>query len=132
VIPVCDGFAAIDSNVSLDAPSDAWQNIAPMSEVCHASGGDVQLVVMERVDRTTDAMRFSVLSIEPTLFKEWSLVREWGRIGAAERRRIELYETERAARVELETWLSRKRRRGYAICQRRVGSASATTAVGGI
>jgi predicted DNA-binding WGR domain protein len=89
-----------------------------MSEVSSAYGGDLQLVVLEKVDRTTNALRFYVLSIEPTLFCEWSLVRGWGRIGAAERRRIELYQTERAARVELETWLARKQRRGYAVCPR--------------
>jgi len=87
-----------------------------MSEVCDVCDGDVQLVVLERVDRATNALRFYVLSIEPTLFREWSLVRGWGRIGAAERRRIQLYQTEGAARVELETWLARKQRRGYEVC----------------
>jgi predicted DNA-binding WGR domain protein len=89
-----------------------------MSELSSASGGNLQLVVLEKADRTTNALRFYVLSIEPALFCEWSLVRGWGRIGAAERRRIELYQPERAARVELETWPARKRRRGYAVCKR--------------
>jgi predicted DNA-binding WGR domain protein len=35
--------------------------------------------------------RYYVLSVEPTLFAEWSLVRRWGRIGGAERTRIELH-----------------------------------------
>lgn len=93
-----------------------------MAEASGISKGDVQLVVLEKVDRASNALRFYVLSIEPTLFREWSLVRGWGRIGCAERRRIELYETAVAARVELETWLARKRRRGYVVCHARGGA----------
>ncbi len=35
--------------------------------------------------------RFYVLAIEPTLFGETALVREWGRIGSWGRRRLDLY-----------------------------------------
>jgi hypothetical protein len=49
-----------------------------MSEVSTAYDGDVQLVVLAKVDRTTNALRFYVQSIEPTLVSAWSLVRGCG------------------------------------------------------
>ena len=36
----------------------------------------LQIVVLERVDPTDNAFRFYVLSVEPTLFEDYSLVRE--------------------------------------------------------
>lgn len=59
--------------------------------------------------------RYYVLSIEPTLFNEPALVREWGRIGRSSSRRIKIYNSRAAARVTLEAWLRKKVRRGYAI-----------------
>jgi predicted DNA-binding WGR domain protein len=42
----------------------------------------LNVLVLERVDRTKSMARYYVLSVEPTLFAESSLVRRWGRIGA--------------------------------------------------
>ncbi|HEY1780426.1 MAG TPA: WGR domain-containing protein [Roseiarcus sp.] len=44
----------------------------------------LNVLVLERVDRTKNMARYYVLSVEPTLFAESSLVRRWGRIGGAE------------------------------------------------
>ena len=57
--------------------------------------------------------RYYVLSIEPSLFGDATLIREWGRIGRPGQRRVELYENQSYAVEALETWLQRKRRRGY-------------------
>jgi predicted DNA-binding WGR domain protein len=62
--------------------------------------------------------RYYVLSIEPSLFGDATLVREWGRIGQPGQRRIELYESQSRAVEALETWLKRKRRRGYSLRSR--------------
>ena len=51
----------------------------------------LNVLVLERVDRTKNMARYYVLSIEPTLFAELSLVRRWGRIGGAGRTRIDLH-----------------------------------------
>ena len=51
--------------------------------------------------------RFYVVAIEPTLFGEMALVREWGRIGSSGRRRLDLHPN-RAAAAE-------KARRGYRV-----------------
>lgn len=57
--------------------------------------------------------RFYVLAIEPTLFGDAALVREWGRIGTSGRRRLDLHADPTAAAEALDVWLMRKARRGY-------------------
>lgn len=77
-------------------------------------------IVLERVDPTMNMARFYVLSVEPTLFGNSALVREWGRIGSPGRRHSEFFDQVAEACVALDTWLARKRRRGYV--QRRARS----------
>ena len=38
----------------------------------------LQVLVLDRVDRAKNMARYYVLSIEPTLFEEFTLVRRWG------------------------------------------------------
>jgi predicted DNA-binding WGR domain protein len=73
----------------------------------------VQLLVLDRIDDARNMARFYVLAIEPNLFDEVSLVREWGRLGANGRRRIELHPTRIAAKTALRKWLRQKMKRGY-------------------
>lgn len=78
-----------------------------------AGSDTIQLLVLERRDPAVDMARFYVLSLEETLFGDTALVREWGRLGTAGRRRIDLFEERPKACEALETWLQRKLRRGY-------------------
>jgi predicted DNA-binding WGR domain protein len=73
----------------------------------------IQLLVLERVEPERNMQLFYVLSVEPTLFGDTALVREWGRIGRHGRRRLDLHEQEAGAREALGTWLRRKQKRGY-------------------
>ncbi len=73
----------------------------------------LQMLVLERRDASRNMARFYVLAIEPTLFGDTALVREWGRVGSSGRRRLELHADPDAAAESLEVWLARKRRRGY-------------------
>ena len=73
----------------------------------------IQYLVLDRCEPTCNMARYYVLSIEPSLFGDASLIREWGRIGRSGQRRIELYESKTRAMEALETWLQRKQRRGY-------------------
>jgi predicted DNA-binding WGR domain protein len=73
----------------------------------------IQYLVLDRRDPDANMARFYVLAIEPSLFGDVSLVREWGRIGTIGRRKVELHETEEKAIEALETWLQRKTKRGY-------------------
>jgi predicted DNA-binding WGR domain protein len=38
-------------------------------------------ITLIRTDSRRNMARFCKLDVQPTLFGEWSLVREWGRIG---------------------------------------------------
>ena len=73
----------------------------------------VQMLVLERRDESRNIARFYVLAIEPTLFGDSALVREWGRIGTWGRRRLDLYAAAEASAEALDAWLARKERRGY-------------------
>jgi predicted DNA-binding WGR domain protein len=73
-------------------------------------------IVLERVDPARNIARYYVLSIEPTLFAKHMLIRRWGRIGSLGRERLQFFGGEDASQAQesLETWLARKRKRGYA------------------
>jgi predicted DNA-binding WGR domain protein len=72
-------------------------------------------LVLERRCPEKNMARFYVLAIEPTLFGEAALVREWGRLGSEGRRRVDLHADDGTAREALELWLRRKRHRGYCV-----------------
>lgn len=57
--------------------------------------------------------RFYAMSVQATLFGEWSLVREWGRIGRGGQVKATPYPTEAEALAELEQLRRAKVRRGY-------------------
>ena len=73
-------------------------------------------IVLERIDPVRNIARYYVLSIEPTLFAKHTLIRRWGRIGSSGRERLQFFRGGDAsqAQVTLDTWLARKRKRGYA------------------
>jgi predicted DNA-binding WGR domain protein len=73
----------------------------------------IHYLVLHRCDPSCNMARYYVLSIEPSLFGDATLVRQWGRIGQPGQRRIELYDSQTRAVEALETWLQRKRQRGY-------------------
>ena len=75
----------------------------------------LQLLVLERRDDSRNIARYYVLSIEPTLFGESALIREWGRIGSPGRRFGNPYPTQELAAEALEAWLARKLGRGYRV-----------------
>jgi predicted DNA-binding WGR domain protein len=90
-----------------------------MANVSEGDSSSLQLV-LERVDPARNIARYYVLSIEPTLLAKHTLIRRWGRIGCLGRERLQFFRSEDAprAQVTLETWLARKRNRGYAAKER--------------
>jgi predicted DNA-binding WGR domain protein len=74
-----------------------------------------QPLILERRDPSQNMARFYRLAIEPSLFGDMTLIREWGRIGRTGRRCIELHENYARAAEAFEVWLERKRRRGYTV-----------------
>ena len=69
---------------------------------------------LRRLDPSRNMARFYVLSLQPTLFGDASLVRHWGRIGTRGRQKVELFETGEGAMAALVKLSEKKRKRGYA------------------
>ena len=66
-----------------------------------------------RIDNDKNMARFYKFDVQPTLFGEWSLVREWGRIGQAGGVSVEMHETRGKADIALIAKWAQKRKRGY-------------------
>ena len=67
------------------------------------------------VDLASNKRRFYAMSVQRTLFGEWALVREWGRIGGGGRARSDLFPSAGYAIDALLELTRRKRGRGYEI-----------------
>ncbi|MEM1364056.1 MAG: WGR domain-containing protein [Pseudomonadota bacterium] len=65
------------------------------------------------IDSARNKRRFYALSVQRTLFGEWALVREWGRIGVGGRLRSDLYPSAGPAIDALTELARQKTRRGY-------------------
>jgi predicted DNA-binding WGR domain protein len=68
---------------------------------------------LEKHDTTKNQARFYTLVLLPNLFGEWTLYREWGRIGQSGKVRMELFASEDEAKVALVSLEGAKRQRGY-------------------
>jgi predicted DNA-binding WGR domain protein len=69
----------------------------------------LQILVLERGDESRNMACFYVLAIEPTLFAEVMLAREWDPLGSPGRSRLDLF----GSAMALDVWLARKTRREY-------------------
>lgn len=65
------------------------------------------------VDPERNMARFYGIEVQPTLFGEVSVLRNWGRIGTQGRGMMVTYEDENQAAVALQKLDKQKRRRGY-------------------
>ena len=82
----------------------------------------LQILTLERIEPERGIQRYYVLSLEPTLFGDAGVRREWGRLGnKGGQSRLVFHETPNEAREALEVWLQRKFKRGYRL--RSVGDA---------
>jgi predicted DNA-binding WGR domain protein len=90
-------------------------DISAMRETREIIDHKLQMLVLERRNPSCNMARFYVLAIEPTLFGEMALVREWGRIGSWGCRRLDLHSDQAVAAESLDAWLVRKARRGYRV-----------------
>lgn len=68
---------------------------------------------LARTDTSQNIRRFYRMEIVPGLFGNWSLVREWGRIGQGGQIRVDWFPTEAAAHHAQACLLTQKGRRGY-------------------
>jgi predicted DNA-binding WGR domain protein len=72
----------------------------------------MRTVYLERHEPAQNRARFYRMALAPTLFGEWALIREWGRLGSPGTVR-ELWFDSEARAVEQQKWLRQKQRRGY-------------------
>jgi predicted DNA-binding WGR domain protein len=70
-------------------------------------------VYLTRRDPTKNMARFYRMLIVPTLFGEWVLLREWGRIGSSGTVRGDLFPNAGAALLALQALVRAKKKRGY-------------------
>jgi len=68
---------------------------------------------LTRIDVAHNMRRYYRLDVQPTLFGEMALVREWGRIGQAGQVRTTPYPTDTEANAAFERYRKAKVRRGY-------------------
>lgn len=68
---------------------------------------------VQRIDPAKNMARFYAMSIEPTLFGDTSLIRNWGRIGTHGQWRVDLFAHETQAVDLFLDLLRKKRRKGY-------------------
>ncbi len=71
------------------------------------------MTTLYRIDPDANMARFYALSIQPTLFGEWTLVREWGRMGRKPQYLLNTYQTIELAADATNRMIARKKRRGY-------------------
>lgn len=72
-------------------------------------------IQLRKVDPSQNMARFYMLTIQPSLFGEWCLVREWGRIGSPGRVTSTPFPSPGEAQAALERWQRAKVRRGYSL-----------------
>lgn len=68
---------------------------------------------LEKRDPATNQSRYYHMHILPNLFGEWTLSREWGRIGHRGKKLMDLFTCEDMAIDALMTLEAAKRQRGY-------------------
>ncbi|WP_104493232.1 WGR domain-containing protein [Paracoccus denitrificans] len=68
---------------------------------------------LRRVHAEANMHRFYMLTIQPTLFGEASLIRNWGRIGASGQMMVQTFDSHTEALAAFNHISTRKKRRGY-------------------
>jgi predicted DNA-binding WGR domain protein len=66
-----------------------------------------------RIDAARNMARYYALTLQPTLFGDTALVRNWGRIGTKGQQKVELYPNAAEARSAFRTLCRRKAAKGY-------------------
>ena len=70
-------------------------------------------VYLEKHNDEKNQHRYYLLSVQPSLFGTWSLIRTWGRIGRNRRTLIELHDTLESAEAGLKRKEQEKLGRSY-------------------
>lgn len=68
---------------------------------------------LTHIDPSRNMARYYLMTIQPNLFGEWSLVREWGRIGKGGQVKQASFSSAEEARQAFTRLVKAKQRRGY-------------------
>jgi predicted DNA-binding WGR domain protein len=69
---------------------------------------------MRCIDPALNKNRFYSVRVQQTLFGQWAVIREWGRIGSRTGQRLEhWFDDVRSAKAVMDRISAAKRRRGY-------------------
>ncbi|PVA08598.1 hypothetical protein DC366_18325 [Pelagivirga sediminicola] len=68
---------------------------------------------LEKLDPSKNIARYYRISVLPNLFGEWTLHREWGRIGRGGQVRMDLFRSQVEAEGALDTLIHAKQKRKY-------------------
>jgi predicted DNA-binding WGR domain protein len=68
---------------------------------------------LTRIDAEKNMARFYKLDVQPTLFGEWAVIREWGRIGRGGTVRSTPYDNVQETEIARDQQRQVKERRGY-------------------
>jgi predicted DNA-binding WGR domain protein len=71
------------------------------------------MIQLTRSKPSSNLHRFYSLHLAPTLFGEWAMVVEWGRIGSPGTVREQVFQTEQSAESALTKRVTGKTKRGY-------------------
>ncbi len=71
------------------------------------------MATLTNIDPSKNMHRFYSVQIMPTLFGEWSIMREWGRVGSPGRVTVESFGSEDEARRAERASLRIRERHGY-------------------
>jgi predicted DNA-binding WGR domain protein len=71
------------------------------------------MIKLTRSKPSSNMHRFYAMHLAPTLFGQWGLVCEWGRIGSPGTVREQIFLTEESAQAALTKRVRIKTRRGY-------------------
>jgi len=81
--------------------------------VCYDSHVTTRETYLERIDHARNMARYYRLSVVETLFGEWAMVREWGRIGRRGQSREHVCGSYDQATTLLEARRAERMKRGY-------------------
>jgi predicted DNA-binding WGR domain protein len=70
-------------------------------------------IYMERHDAKQNMHRFYHMFVTPGLFDDWSLVKEWGRVGSPGTVRKDWFDCEEAAEIAGQKIRNSKMKKGY-------------------
>jgi len=68
---------------------------------------------LTRTDPTRNIDRFYVVQVMPSLFGDWTVLREWGRPGSPGTLRLSSYERRNDAEITQQHTIKRRLQRGY-------------------